>query len=260
MKNWRLMVIITALGALTAPSLAADDPSADRPPERPVLDAPSASEKPDMQPAQTKPARESKPAGTTSTPVRETDTDYNNCLNALAYLGTSYREVAPVSEASDSECGITRPILVTGIIPGVSLQSGAVMRCDTARRLGLWTKQFVHPAARALPQPLELTELRLGSTYACRTRRGTGNTRPKLSQHAVGNAIDIASFGFADGSEIIVSPRNDTGDQAESFQSSARSSACIYFTTVLGPGSNAAHGNHLHLDIIERNRGWRLCQ
>ncbi|MBC7084727.1 MAG: extensin family protein, partial [Firmicutes bacterium] len=36
--------------------------------------------------------------------------------------------------------------------------------------------------------------------------------------------------------------------------------ACLYFTTVLSPGSDDAHKDHLHLDVIERKSGYRFCR
>ncbi|HME28328.1 MAG TPA: extensin family protein, partial [Pseudolabrys sp.] len=32
------------------------------------------------------------------------------------------------------------------------------------------------------------------------------------------------------------------------------------FTTVLGPGSDSQHDSHIHLDLIERRQGFRMCQ
>ncbi|MEO6301119.1 MAG: extensin family protein, partial [Paracoccaceae bacterium] len=32
------------------------------------------------------------------------------------------------------------------------------------------------------------------------------------------------------------------------------------FSTVLGPGSNTSHDDHLHLDIMARDNGFRLCE
>ena len=32
------------------------------------------------------------------------------------------------------------------------------------------------------------------------------------------------------------------------------------FTTVLGPGSDDFHKTHIHLDLIERKGGYRMCQ
>lgn len=36
--------------------------------------------------------------------------------------------------------------------------------------------------------------------------------------------------------------------------------ACNRFTTVLGPGSDSSHKDHLHLDMRQRPRGYRICQ
>uniref|UniRef100_UPI002617FC8A extensin family protein n=1 Tax=uncultured Rhizobium sp. TaxID=155567 RepID=UPI002617FC8A len=43
-------------------------------------------------------------------------------------------------------------------------------------------------------------------------------------------------------------------------QRSLNAMACLYFTTVLSPGSDAAHQDHLHLDVIKRNSGFRYCR
>jgi hypothetical protein len=45
------------------------------------------------------------------------------------------------------------------------------------------------------------------------------------------------------------------------FLDAVRQSACGAFMTTLGPGSDAAHANHLHVDIQERrSRASRFCQ
>lgn len=134
------------------------------------------------------------------------------------------------------------------------------MRCDTARALGLWTAEFLSPAAAALPGAPRLSGLQMAASYVCRKRVGTGKDRPRLSEHALGNALDIAAFLFEDRDPLTVAPREETGDLDEAFQRTARASACLFFSTVLGPGANAAHETHLHLDVIQRENGWRLCQ
>ena len=192
--------------------------------------------------------------------LREDDTSYAACLLALSHLGMSYTEEPPMTDPENRECGIARPIRVEAVLPGVVLDGGAVMRCDAARALGFWTRDFVRPAAAMLPGAPRLAGLTPGTTYDCRGRVGTGADAPKLSEHAYGNAIDIAAFRLDNGETLPVSPRQDSGDLPEAFQRTVRGAACLWFTTVLGPGSNASHDDHLHLDVIERGRGWRLCQ
>ena len=192
--------------------------------------------------------------------LRESDADYAACLQQLDQLGVGYAEIAPLTDPEDRDCGIARPLQVETLPDDIALAGGAPMRCEAALALAHWTRDFVTPAARLLPDAPRLTGMQLGSTYDCRGRVGTGADAPKLSEHALGNAIDIMAFTFDKGEPLIVTPRTETGDMAEAFQRAVRGSACLFFTTVLGPGANAAHADHLHLDIAARNGGWRLCE
>ena len=45
-----------------------------------------------------------------------------------------------------------------------------------------------------------------------------------------------------------------------SFLEAVRSGACKQFATVLGPGSDAYHGDHFHVDAIQRKNDYRICQ
>ncbi|MBK4216393.1 extensin family protein [Paracoccus caeni] len=192
--------------------------------------------------------------------LRESDQDYAACKLALSMLGTAYTEEPVMTGEDNPECGIARPIRVEKIIPDLALEGGAVMRCDTARALGLWSQEFLRPASAMLPGAPRVTSLQLGTTYDCRGRVGTGEAEPKLSEHAYGNAIDIAAFVFDNGETMPVEPRFETGEIAEGFQMAVQKAGCLFFTTVLGPGSNAAHDDHLHFDVAVRNGGWRLCE
>ena len=39
-----------------------------------------------------------------------------------------------------------------------------------------------------------------------------------------------------------------------------RAAACLYFTTVLSPGSDETHRDHMHLDGMKRTGGYRYCR
>lgn len=186
------------------------------------------------------------------------DFDHSACLLGLTLLGVAYEEMAPVADAGDPQCGIPRPVRVTAIQPGIAIEGGALMRCATARRLALWTRDFVRPATARLPGTPRLTAYVPGSTYDCRPRVGGSET--KISEHARGTAFDIMAVRFDNGEAMEFRPRTGDGDAAESFQQALRGTACLYFSTVLGPGSNEAHEDHLHLDLAERKGGFRLCE
>jgi hypothetical protein len=54
-------------------------------------------------------------------------------------------------------------------------------------------------------------------------------------------------------SAIGLSPRAE-------FLKQVRKEACASFTTVLGPGSDPYHGDHFHVDALQRKNGFRICQ
>jgi len=91
-------------------------------------------------------------------------------------------------------------------------------------------------------------------SYACRNiyHRAQG----RLSQHATANALDISAFRLANGRRISVLKGWSGANDDAAFLQAARTSACRYFSTVLGPDYNAAHRNHFHLDM----GGWLVCR
>lgn len=187
----------------------------------------------------------------------ETDADFDACLAGLDALGTVYTVgEAPVLE-DDPDCGIQRPVMVEEIVPGVALRPDSRMRCATARALGEWVSTFVIPASVMLERG-PVTGVDHGSIYICRRRNNASSG--KLSEHSFGNAIDVMGFRFADGDAIAIEPREREGTMVEAFQDAVRATACLSFTTVLGPGTDASHADHLHLDVKERRGGFRLCQ
>ena len=190
--------------------------------------------------------------------LRMDDAEHDACLTELDALGVRYAAAEPIAPEDDVDCGILRPLTVTELAPGLAVVPPATLRCPTARALGDWTRDFVLPAAARLSDRGALTAVENGSGYVCRRRNNAATG--KLSEHAFGNAFDVMGFRFADGSTVKIEPREAEGSLAEAFQDAVRATACLEFTTVLGPGSNAAHADHLHLDIIARSSGWRLCE
>ncbi len=191
--------------------------------------------------------------------LRETDTAYKACTERLRIIGARYTIPDPVSDSENPDCGIERPISVSSILPGITVTQEAVMRCETALHQATWLRDFVRPASRTLPDSPKLTGISISASYQCRNRNGTDDAAA-LSEHALGNAIDISGFEFQELGLVPVEPRSSDGDMIEAFQQTARASACLFFSTVLGPGSDAAHDDHLHLDIIDRKGGYRLCK
>ena len=182
------------------------------------------------------------------------------CRAELREIGTVFEEGIAILPETEEErgCGIAKPFNVSEIAPGVTLAPATQMRCETALALARFVRDEIQPAGEALPDLGPVTAIQHGSTYVCRGRNNQEDA--KISEHARGNAIDLMSFTFENGETIAVTPKEGDGDAAEAFQAAVRGGACLHFTTVLGPGSDAYHDDHLHLDIAERNGGYRLCQ
>lgn len=117
--------------------------------------------------------------------------------------------------------------------------------CPLAETFAGWARYGVDRAAQQiLGSPLVRIET-MGS-YSCRNIAGTD----RLSGHATANAIDVSGFVLADGRRITVAGDWTKGsDQTRRFLETIHSSACKRFGTVLGPAYNAAHHNHLHLEL-----------
>lgn len=179
-----------------------------------------------------------------------------HCEAELRKLGTVFERQEPLQ--GENGCGIEAPYNVDQIIRNVALAPSSQMRCETALALARWTGTVVVPAAKALHEKITLTRINHGSTYICRRRNNSA--AGKMSEHAIGNAVDVMNFEFNGHDPIPVSPRAGDGTVEEAFQRAVRGGACLHFTTVLGPGTNASHADHLHLDIIERRGGYRLCE
>ncbi|AKH99340.1 hypothetical protein IMCC20628_00616 [Hoeflea sp. IMCC20628] len=186
----------------------------------------------------------------------ETDAALAICETELNTLGVTFEKLDPV--IGENGCGINAPYAITEIAKGVALRPATQLRCKTAVALARWIGAVVLPATSAFPDEVHLKAINHGSTYVCRRRNNlpTG----KMSEHSIGNAVDVVNFEFEGRKPIGISPRSGDGNMDEAFQRAVRAGACLHFTTVLGPGANASHDDHLHLDIAKRNRGYRLCQ
>lgn len=93
-------------------------------------------------------------------------------------------------------------------------------------------------------------------------RGRNGSTKGKLSEHAFGNAIDILGLTLGGGGKVMVIEFPEANGGRRSFLEAMRTSACGYFTTVLGPGTDEAHANHYHVDLGKHGSSdrYRICQ
>ncbi|WP_184454086.1 extensin-like domain-containing protein [Rhizobium aethiopicum] len=186
----------------------------------------------------------------------ESDAEHAECTTSLKELGVVFKETPRIDDGNG--CGIDKPIIVSEALPGIALKPEATIRCPVALALARWMKESVIPAASAaLPEQGRITAVNQATAYMCRLRNSAETGR--ISEHARGNAIDIASFHFEKGDDVAVRSRREDPTLTGAFQRAVSAAGCLYFTTVLDPESDAAHETHFHLDVIERKGGYRYC-
>lgn len=146
-------------------------------------------------------------------------------------------------------CGVTDAVRVKAVA-GVTLVPQATMDCGTAEALKDWVTEGAMPAVGDLGGGIN--SLRVGSHYACRNRNNASGGR--LSEHALGRAIDIAAIGLRDGSDITVLRGWGSNAHGPLLRRMWRA-ACGPFGTVLGPEANRFHHDHFHFDTANYRRG-----
>ena len=139
-----------------------------------------------------------------------------------------------------------------------AVSPAATLACPMVSALDQWVMQGVQPAAlKWFKQPV--VEIKQISAYSCRGMVGSGTHN--ISEHAFGNALDVAAFVLADGRRVTVkSGWWDATPEESGFLHDVQLAACERFSTVLAPGYNAAHADHLHLDLMRRSSGRRACK
>jgi hypothetical protein len=210
------------------------------------------------------------------------------CLAANPIRASSYLE--PTPEIGRGACGMTQPFKVGAIGDGtlsgareqpapqsfaarvrgllgptnvaarsatpraspVAIEPKATLACPLITKVDRWLLDDVQPAAGAWFGE-QVVEIRQLSSYACRSinsQRGA-----KTSEHAYGNALDVAAFRLASGREVTVKDGWRGRQEERGFLRQIQAAACERFTTVLGPGADMFHYDHFHLDLARRASG-----
>ena len=139
----------------------------------------------------------------------------------------------------------------------VALKPAATLACPIVSVLDRWLAEAVQPAAIRW-FGARVVEIKQISAYSCRGMNG--NPRAHISEHAFGNALDIAGFTLADGRYISVQHGWKGLPEEQGFLRDVEGAACREFTTVLAPGANIYHYNHIHVDLMRRASGRAICK
>jgi hypothetical protein len=154
------------------------------------------------------------------------------------------------------ECAVTDVVRLEAVVlrdgSRVAMTPPAMLRCDMAEAVVHWVRDDIAATVQALGASLRSIDNY--ASYHCRGRNNVVGAQ--LSEHGKANALDIHSLRLANGRVVgLTDPQ-----VARNFREITRMSACGHFYTVLGPGSDGYHEDHVHVDLRERARGYRMCQ
>src|SRR5829696_2534214 len=227
LSRWWMTVL--AVGASAASVVLAQPMPPRRPPTERV-------ESPKHPPARTPEAQSEKTPQPEALHAQQ-PTDGVECLAKLRAGGWDAEPAKPA--AGRSECSVPEPVAVKRL----RVRDKVV---EFADRLGQWTSDLVIPVV-FVGLGTELKAVRTGPGFECRNRNHAASG--KLSAHATGLAVDVAGFDLANGDHLLVT---EATDQAKvDVLRTLRTGACGWFTTILGPETDAAHATHWHLDIMK---------
>ncbi|MDO8535264.1 MAG: extensin family protein [Xanthobacteraceae bacterium] len=155
-------------------------------------------------------------------------------------------------------CGMIHPFKVAAMSAGnVAIEPQANLACPLITNLEGWFNETVQPAAAAwFGEPV--IEIRQLSSYSCRSMNGQRGA--SISEHAFGNALDVATFRLASGREVKVKDGWNGRPEEKGFLRHVHAAACERFSTVLAPGADAFHYDHIHVDLARRASGHTVCK
>jgi hypothetical protein len=149
------------------------------------------------------------------------------------------------------ECGAPDVVRLEAVVlpdnSRVTLNPPATLRCTMAEAIVTWVREEAAPRALDLGSPLRA--IQNFDSFDCRGRNRVVGA--KISEHGKANALDIKSLKLADGRVIHLTDPHVPRDYRERM----RTSMCTRFSTVLGPGSDGYHEDHIHVDLMPLRRG-----
>jgi hypothetical protein len=169
------------------------------------------------------------------------------CRAILRKAGVTFTEFKGETTPQMTELGCsTRDAIVIDGGMAALAPGGVVMSCSEALSLSIWERQVVQPAAYDL-LGAGVSRIDQYGGYSC--RRIYGGATGNLSEHALANALDVGGVRLTDGGSVSVKDDWAAPGKKGQFLHRIRDQGCKVFGTVLSPDYNAAHHDHLHLDM-----------
>ncbi len=164
-----------------------------------------------------------------------------DCFAALERTGAAFERRNTVQTREG--CRVDEAVMLERAT--IPLSRPALMTCPLAHALLAFEREIVQPAAmRHFGKPV-VQIVHYGS-YVCKPQTGRAS---RLSEHAFGRALDVGGFELE--GKTMVNVRQHWTDRGSrgAFLRDVAQGACRHFNIVLTPKTDAAHANHLHLDI-----------
>jgi hypothetical protein len=176
------------------------------------------------------------------------------CRLALTEALAAAPSIAPIR--GPGECGGEDLVRLEAVVLAggqrVALHPAAILRCPMASAVVDWVRTDLTALAKGFGSvPAELDNF---DSFECRGRNRVAGA--KLSEHGKANALDVRGFTLANGRAVALTDRAEPRELREQ----VLHSVCARFTTVLGPGSDWYHEDHVHIDLAERRGGYRICE
>jgi lipoprotein-anchoring transpeptidase ErfK/SrfK len=183
--------------------------------------------------------------------------DYAQCISDLEAKTIIFDRPGDVKEEGCQLSGAIRLAVVPTPLGPVALSGKPAMLCSFGILFSNWVRDVAAPMTFAYTGK-KLLRIETESAFSCRARYDKPGAVP--SEHAKGDAVDIGAFNLDDNRRIPV--KEQGSDTERNLVRALRTTACGYFTTVLGPGSDAAHAEHFHFDagIHGASTNYRICE
>lgn len=213
--------------------------------------AAGAEQRPDNEPAGASPPQQPPAQADAAKPQPQPPSACRLALSDAIAIAPSIADIT-----GPGSCGGTDLVRLEAIVlpdgSRVAVTPAAILRCPMAAELADWVRTDVAPIAASLES--RLAGLDNFDSYECRGRNRQRGA--KLSEHGKANAIDIRGLKLASGRLVSLTDRASP----RAIRESVRQSVCDRFSTVLGPGSDGFHEDHIHLDLAQRRKDYRMCQ
>src|SRR3954451_3469934 len=240
-RSTRLVFPVAALPLAIALGLAAHARSAPLPEPQPKAAASHVKPKPKPAPAQPAAPEPVTPAAPPQAPAADAPPApppppdpaalYQSCQAELRAIGVAFETLGDVKEGRCTVAGAIALLAISLPSGKVELPAHPHLVCAFGLRFGRWIAETAAPIIAA-HAGAPLAAIATGTGFVCRNRNG--DSSDKLSEHGRGNAIDVAGFELTDHRRITVGDTALAEPLAVALKG-LRTSACGYFTTVLGP-------------------------